>query len=132
MAPRSYTTSAKWLNRDTVTIEGSFIPDGGSAITQNATNIIGMGFSAAFVSTGLFDITVSEKYDHLLAFNATLQLAAAEGKDVQLVSWTPSTKKLRVRVITTADGLVANLTAGDLIHFSAKFSKTAQKPTYGV
>lgn len=134
MAPRSYTQNAKWLNRDTVTIEGHFLANGSSAITNNSTNIVGMGFSVAYVSTGLYDITVSEKFDHLLSFQATLQLASANGQGVQLVSWTPSTKKLRVRVFdtSTADGTVEDLAASDALHFSAKFSKTAQKPTYGV
>lgn len=131
MAPRSYTQNAKWLNRDTVTIEGYFLANGSSAITNNATNIVGMGFSVAYVSTGLYDITVSEKFDHLLSIQLTLQLATVNGQFAQFVSWTPSTKKLRVRVVDDA-GAVEDLAASDAMHFSAKFSKTAQKPTYGV
>lgn len=112
------------LNRELVPIVGSFAPNGSSAVA--ATSNKGKGWSVAWTSTGLFTITFTDKWADLVSVTATLQLATAAARSVQIGTWTPASKTLQIRVVD-GSGVVQDVSANanNRINFVAMFTNSA-------
>jgi hypothetical protein len=98
-----------------VSVPCSFAPAG----TGAPTSVKGAGIlSVVWTSTGLFTITLKDKWAALLACNATLQLAAAAARYIQLGTIDlAGAKTIQVRVIDatgTVQDVAAN--ANNVIH----------------
>lgn len=81
MANRSFHPNEGSLDINVVTLQGSFAPNGTSALVASST--LGKGFSVSRTGVGTFLITLADDYPALLAANATLQLHTADDKIVQ-------------------------------------------------
>lgn len=85
-------------NRSTI-VAGSFAPAG----TGSPTSVKGSGFTVSRVSAGLFRVTVTTKYQSLIAALATIQLDAAASLFTQIVDANPATGVIDIRVVDEAD-----------------------------
>lgn len=63
------------LGRKKRVIAGSFAPNAGSALDQTAVK--GSGFTVAYVSQGLYRLTLTNSYAALVSAVATIQMASA-------------------------------------------------------
>jgi hypothetical protein len=108
MASRLFQQFQGTLDKGVVHVQGSFAPD-----TANApTTVKGAGFSVARTSTGLFTITLQDKYQHLIAGSLTLQLASGDDKILQLGAVdVVSAKTVQIRVWDISGGAVADIAA---------------------
>lgn len=89
--------------RERVFVTGSFAPNGSSALVATRTDTTafrGVGWTASYVSTGLYRVTFDggRKYNQLDAWALGLQLASGDDKTLQLGTYVPPT--------ATADGYV--------------------------
>jgi hypothetical protein len=109
------------LGRKKRVISGSFAPNGSSALV--AANTKGVGFTVAYVSTGLYRITFTNSYGALQSATASLQLASGDDKYVQFGTYTPATASaaatLDLRVWDASGAGVADVAAdaNNRIHF---------------
>jgi hypothetical protein len=108
MANRSFAPLLGSLDRGVVIIAGSFAPD-----TANApTDVKGDGFSVVRTSTGLFTVTLQDKYSELIGVTASLQLASADDKMVQIgATDVTSAKTIQIRVWDISGAAVADVAA---------------------
>ena len=108
-------------------VVGSFAPDGANAPTA----LLGAGFSVVWTSTGLFTVTFQEKYFSLMSATATLQLATADDKFIQVGTYTaPTSTTAATLVLSVWDVSGAALTdvaanANNRVNFSVVFSDTS-------
>lgn len=118
------------INRNTVNVRGSWAPNGSSAVS--ASNNLGMGWTVAYTSTGLFTITFDEGYQDLISATVTLQLASGDDKFVQLGTWTKSARTLTVRVWDVSGAAVADVAANanNRIHFNCEFATGKVRPIH--
>ena len=93
------------LNRGTAHIEGSFAVDG----SGDPTTIKGTGFSVAHTTTGVYTVTLSDKYQALIAAHASLMLNSADDKYVQLGAWSTANSTLVIRVWDDSAGALADI-----------------------
>lgn len=105
----------------TVTINGSFAPNGSSAVSASSRE--GCGFTVARTSAGLFTVTLSDRYTALVSATSTLQLTTGDDKVAQVaaVSVGPSatnTVAIRVWDISGAAETDVAAAAGNRINFS--------------
>ncbi len=109
------------LSKELKLIDGSFCPNGTSAV-NNALNT-GIGFTVARTSTGLFTITLQDNYVSLHSVTASLQLASADDKIVQVgttsVSTTAKTIQLRIWDISAAAVNDVSYDANNRVNFQA-------------
>lgn len=114
-------------NKEVKIIAGSFAPNGSSAVA--ATGVKGKGFTVARTSTGLFTITLLDKFYELLDFQHSLQLAAADDKITQGGAVSLSAKTVQVRVWDISGAAVADVAAdaGNRINFCLAFRNTKIK-----
>jgi len=98
-------------------LHGSFRPNGSSAVDND--NNEGTGFTVARGGTGTFTITFSDKWTGLIAAGASLQLASADDKFVELGAFTLASKTLVINVWDVSDAAVADVAsnANNKIHF---------------
>lgn len=118
MANRDWRPHAGTLDVGVVTLAGSFAPNGSSAVSS-ASNL-GHGWSVVRTSTGLFTITLEDSYVSLLSLTASLQLATADDKMVQVGSCdVSSAKTVQIRVWDISSAAVADVAAdaNNRIHF---------------
>lgn len=116
MANRNFAT-IQALDRGVKIIEGSFRPNGASAV--DASQNQGIGWSVARTSQGLFTVTLQDKYVSLISASADLQLAVAADRKCQLGSIdVTSAKTVEIRVIDSAAAVqdVAS-DANNRVHF---------------
>jgi hypothetical protein len=108
MANRTFAPLLGSLDRGVVIIAGSFAPD-----TANApTTVRGDGFSVVRTSTGLFTITLQDKYSELVSAQCSLQLAAGDDKIVQVgATDVTSAKTIQIRVWDISGAAVADIAA---------------------
>lgn len=104
------------LTKGLIKLSGSFAPDGVDA----PTDLKGRGFAVTRTNVGTFKLTFTDKYVDLVSAMATLQLATAAARRVQVGSFDQSAKTLYLRV-------VAHGTAGNEVQ-NISFSNT---PTAG-
>ena len=116
--------------RSRVVVQGSFAPNGGSAVSAASNR--GVGWSVARTSTGLFTITFNGgyKYNQLDSFTCTLQQATGGDQFLQAGTYTAPTATadgtMTVRVWDVSGAAVADVAADDnnRIHFVAVFRKS--------
>jgi hypothetical protein len=77
-----------------VSLSGSFAPNGSSAVS--ATSNEGKGWSVARIAAGHFRLTLERKYTTLISAIATLQLASADDKDVQIGPYDQANRTLDI------------------------------------
>lgn len=106
-----------------VDIDGSFAPNGSSALA--ATSTYGSGFTVVRTSQGLFTITFAEKYPELTSAKVTLQLDAAAARFLQVGQYSASSKTIQIRVIDAA-GAVQDVSANanNRVHFTFTFKNS--------
>ncbi len=107
-----------------VTISGSFAPDTANApTTLRPTKCL--HWSVVRVSQGLFRVTFSDKFQELINATATLQLAVAAARFVQIGAYNSTNNTLDIRV-TDAAGAVQDIAANadNRVNFTVKFSNT--------
>lgn len=119
--------------RDYVDLDMSFAPNGASAVA--ATSIRGKGvYSVARDSAGVFTITFTSDYVALVSSTATLQLASADDKYVQLGTFTAGTSSARATLVVRvwdASGAAATDVAADAnnrVHVRCTFRKSNVTP----
>lgn len=119
------------LVRELIPIVGSFAPNGSSAL--DATKVEGLGFSVAYTSTGLYTVTLTDKYHELVSAHANLQLTTGDDKFCQLGVVDLSSKTIQIRVWDISGAAVADVAAdaGNRINFTFWLRNTAAVPTHG-
>lgn len=113
------------LGKGVKVISGSFAPNGSSAVAS--TSVKGKGFSVARTSQGLFTITLQDAYVALLAADASLQLASADDKFLQIGAVdVVSAKTVQIRVWDVSDAALADVAAnaGNRINFTLILSNS--------
>lgn len=134
MAARNF-AEPRALQRELILIEGSFAPNGSSAVAASSRQ--GPGWSVARTSTGLFTVTLSDKYKAFISLNASVQLTTFDVTYCQIGVTSLSAKTVQIRTITddavTGIGALADIAAdaGNRINFSFKLSNTSMLPTLG-
>jgi hypothetical protein len=131
MSSRNYQGIVQTLNVQPRIIAGSFAPNGSSAIS--AASNLGLGWSVAYVSTGLYRVTLTDSFPYLLSVVASLQVATADDKFAANVAYTASTKVLDIRVYDLSTGALADVAAdaGNRINFMCLFQDSSVTPVYG-
>lgn len=131
MAARNF-DNLQCLGKGLKTIAGSFAPNGSSAVAASSRQ--GMGWSVARTSTGLFTVTLNDKYAALAGMGLSLQLAAGDDKFVQ---WgaidVVSAKTLQIRVWDASGAAVADIAAdaNNRIGFVLVLRNTSATPVRG-
>lgn len=133
MAARNF-APVRALARELILIEGSFAPNGSSAVS--ATSRQGLGFTVARTSEGLFTVTLSDKFAALVAAKATLQLTTAAGSFCQIGVVDLSAKTIQIRVWDPAHAgapAVGDIAAdaGNRINFSFVLQNSTMLPVRG-
>ncbi len=130
MGARNLTDSSKTFNREEVSITSKCVGAAGAS----PTGLKGLGVaSIAWVSTGLYDITLSDKWAALLGADFhVIDSTGLRHYCFTIVSETVSTTKvIRVKVFaaaTTVAPTLANLAATDIWLIGLKLSNTLQVP----
>lgn len=117
---------AECLGQGRVGISGSFAPNGSSALA--AASMYGTtGWTVAYTSTGLYTITLDDKWLYLLSAWHSLQLHTGSDKYLQ---WgdidVASAKTLQLRCWDASDAAVADVAAdsNNRIHFGLVLKRT--------
>ena len=110
------------LDRKAVTVRGSFVPNGSSAIdnTQNR----GRGWTVAYTTTGVYTVTFRSKYGVRLCAKAHL-VQATRTQDVEVASCAPATGVMVLHGFARGGTTLADITAaaGTRIDFEVTFSE---------
>lgn len=96
------------VNQQVVTIDGRFRPNGSSAI-DNTENVGLQGCSVAYSTTGIYVITLDDKYNYVYSVNPSCELATAADTQIQ---WTSSGTGTDTRGNSVTTITVTALTAG--------------------
>jgi hypothetical protein len=80
----------------TVSIAGSFAPNGSSAVSASSRE--GCGFTVARTSAGLFTITLSDKFTALISAVATVQQGTGGDQFCQIGAVSMANKTIAIRV----------------------------------
>ena len=119
MANRKFET-VQALERQLKIIAGSFRPNGTNAV-DNTLNT-GHGFSVTHDGTGLFTITLEDKYMSLIAGHVTLQCATAGVASIVRISASDVASAKTISLTSHAmDGTTENDIASDTnnrVHFT--------------
>lgn len=112
------------INRDTIVIAGSFAPAG----TGAPTTLRGKGFSVARTSTGLFTITLTDRFYECVSFTASLQLASGDDKLAQCGSVDLSAKTAQIRIWDKSAAAVADVSAdaNNRVNFALELRNTTR------
>ena len=111
-------------------VAGSFRPNGTSAPTVFGPTIGSRGWSVVRTSAGLFTITLPDAYAATIALNATLQMAAADDRFIQIgtvAGITAANGTVQIRAMNIDTGAVADVAsnADNWIHFAFLFSNSS-------
>jgi hypothetical protein len=108
MANRNFQT-IQALQRGLKIISGSFAPNGSGTIASTSNQ--GIGWSVVRTSQGLYTVTLQDAYVALVCVKASLQLASAAARYIQIGSCDViSAKTIEIRVID-ASGAVQDVSA---------------------
>lgn len=116
--------------REATLVAGSIAPNAGSALVAGTTR--GVGFTAAFISLGVFRLTLLEAYTEITAKKISLQLNALADTDVMFgpfvaaVGTTPATLDILVKTAGVAANIAAN--ANNRIDFELTCRRTGISP----
>jgi hypothetical protein len=104
------------LNPHVKIVCGSFKPNAGSAVDNTANT--GAGWTVARSGTGIFTVTLGDKYPGLLSGQCSLALNAVADSKVQFGAIdVASAKTLVINVITGASAADIGAHANNRIHF---------------
>lgn len=100
------------LVNSNLTIAGSFIPNGSSAITTK----YGSGFSVVRTSTGLYTVTLDVPFTNFVSIVVSGQFASAEADAHQFLvgGISITSKTFAIKHVTSADVSTTDLAAGDI------------------
>ena len=126
MASRNF-TDIQTLGEGRVIIAGSFRPNGASAV-DNTLNT-GLGFSVAWSATGLFIITLVDRYAELVSAQATIAMVSAtdvkpQWRAIDVV--TNGTLELAILAIGTDTDIASN--AANRVFFELVLKNSSVKP----
>ena len=117
MANRNFKEKLLSFENGLVAISGRFAPNGSSA----PADVVGKGFTVTRTGTGVFRITLQDKYTSLLSAGATICLATPADQIVMIKAHDVSgtTPYVDIALWDISDAAVADHTyaAGDQIHF---------------
>lgn len=101
-------------------VHGSFAPNGSSALDATAVKGDVQLFTVAYVSTGLYRVTLAYRANSIEDVQASLQLAAAAAQGLQLGPIDETNRTIDLRVVNTSSGAVADVAAdaNNRIHFT--------------
>jgi hypothetical protein len=107
-----------------VKIEGSFAPNGSSALVSTSTK--GKAFTVARTGVGVFVVTLNDKYAELISTRCGVQLSALADTDVLFGPIDVISAKTVTILVKTA-GVAADIAANanNRIHFSLTLRNTA-------
>ena len=108
MANRNF-DDVQTLGKGIKVIAGSFAPNGSSALSAAAVK--GKGFTVAYTSTGLYTLTLQDKYVDLISAVCQVQLAAGDDKYLQVGSYSAANKTLEIRCWDASGAAVADIAA---------------------
>lgn len=117
------------LDRDVVQIKGSFAPNGSSALVTTLNE--GLGWTAAYTSTGLYTITLDTAYVALVSASLVLQHVTAVDLKLQLGVVdvvTAKTVQIRSVAVATVTDVAAN--ANNRIHFCLELRNSSLLPRH--
>lgn len=122
MASRTF-HKIQTLGKEIKEIAGSFAPNSSSAVA--ATSRKGKGFTVARTSTGLFTVTLVNKFYDIIEAQATLQLATADDKYCQvgsIAATANAARTIQIRVMDVSGAAVADVSANanNRINFTIK------------
>lgn len=117
------------LNRDIVRIEGSFAPNGSSAVS--ASSRAGLGFTVARSGVGEFLVTFTDKFASYLFADAHLQMAAATDSVAQVGDIDLSAKTMEIHTLTAGSAADIAANANNRINFVVVFRNSAAVPVRG-
>jgi len=92
-------------------IHGSFAPNGSSALVASTVKGDVQLFSVAYVSTGLYRVTLTYRAESIEDVVATLQLAAAASQGLQVGAVDEANRTIDLRVVNSSTGAVADVAA---------------------
>ena len=109
-------------------IRGSFAPNGSSAIAAASNRGAQGWWSVAYVSTGLYRITLDKGGPSIESVVASLQLATAAARYIQVGAVTASARTIDIRVID-ASGVVQDVAAdaNNRINFAVEVRGSSTK-----
>lgn len=131
MASRKLQQETGGLDSGIVTLQGSFAPNGASALV--AANTKGAGFSVVRTSAGLFTVTLVDRFMALNAADCSLQLASGDDKVVQfgVCAVAPTAANtIQIRVWDISGAAVSDIAAdaNNRIHFMLKLKNSSVNP----
>ena len=111
------------LNPSVKIIAGSFLPNGSSAVASATTT--GQGYSVVRTNTGLFTITLTDKYNSLISGQVSLALNAVAQTVVQFGAIdVSSAKTITINAVTSGSAADIASNANNRIHFLLILSNT--------
>ena len=131
MGVKKHNYVRRWgINRNTVSVNGRFQPNGSSAV--DSTKNLGMGWTVARTSAGLFTVTFDENYQDLISGFAHLQQSAADDKFAQLTQWTKSARTLTITIWDISAAAATDVANGahNWIHFGCEFATGKVRPIH--
>lgn len=110
-------------------VHGSFAPNGSSALDASAVKGDIQLFSVAYVSTGLYRVTLGYRSQSIEDVQLSLQLASAAAQGVQLGTVDETNRTIDIRVVNTNTGAVADVAAdaNNRIHFTVALRGSDRK-----
>jgi len=120
MASLTHYHDAQWKSPGVAVISGTFDCNNTSAPSVTT----GAGFTVAAPSTGVYTVTLAEKYPALISCVVSLQQAAGGNDDAKLTGHSVASGPTLTIETQSADGTAANLAAG-YVHFIALLRNTS-------
>lgn len=122
MSKRQGTYDHRCLNLEQVQVAGSFAPNGSSAV--DATSNKGKGWTVARTGTGVFTLTLAEKWAEMFSAIATVQLNAAADTAIQVGAYDATNRTLILRSITAGSAADIAANANNRINFSLQMTRS--------
>lgn len=116
MANRNF-SRVQGLNKEIKIIAGSF--DDADA------KVAGLGYTAADTGTGVYTITLDDKYNALLSITANIQSTSGTDDYVVSIAAHDVTSAKTITLHVAVAGTLTDLGAGDSIHFAAFLQNSA-------
>ncbi len=122
MANRDFISQFSYsFERQPVSLMAAITQSAGPVFTSNAAR---SGIVMTRISTGLYELTLADKYSALISADIMIQKASAADLQTQMVSSNVSTtKKLRFRTIAGAS--VTDLANGDVVYIKLVLRNSA-------
>lgn len=109
MAARSFVQLLGAADPGVVVLGFSFFPQGTGAISSS--QIVGRGVASVAWSTNRYVVTLADQYNSILSVQATLQLATADDKFVQIGAVSVTNKTIEIVVWDVSSAAAASVAA---------------------